>query len=505
MKRVIILFVGTFTLFSCGVDEVGLDVSDNATPNSAISSQYSISEEEALANLYAFMGEGGDSRSSDNRVVSTVLPVKYGDLGTRAVDGIDCENLLYIANFENEEGYAILAGDTRIEDEVIAITDGGSLESEVLNNVIIDWENNGRTYYDGYPTTGPGFYTTPETGDELFMNPNTVNIYIEEENDWLIGNVFHNTIDTIGSRGATENYQDVVSSEAFTLSLCMDYATRGIIEFDPNPRDDGIDGEFRYVTTTSDWYDSTTTQNLLTFATLWKQDSPYNDLCPVRTENLVYGDRQKAPAGCFPVSVAKVLTYFRFPDTYTYNGFTVDWQLLKQFPPVDSAIPHAALLFRSIGAECSSWYFYSWTFTRPKKVRNFLSSMFYKDVEIKNYSFNTIRDMIDNRYPVIIYGIESFACPNGHAWNIDGYKIKERTTTTEIYLNDILQRTEVETESKKMVHCDFGWGGDCNGYYISGVFDLGDTNNIENDAGFAQTDNYNYDTLMKIISYNGHL
>ena len=89
MKRVIILFVGTFTLFSCSVDEVGLEVSDNATPNSAISSQYSISEEEALANLYAFMGEGGDSRSSDNRIVSTVLPVKYGNLGTRAVDGID--------------------------------------------------------------------------------------------------------------------------------------------------------------------------------------------------------------------------------------------------------------------------------------------------------------------------------------------------------------------------------------------------------------------------------
>ena len=56
-----------------------------------------------------------------------------------------------------------------------------------------------------------------------------------------------------------------------------------------------------------------------------------------------------------------------------------------------------------------------------------------------------------------------------------------------------------------MVHCDFGWGGDCNGYYISGVFDLGDTNNIENDVGFAQTNNYNYDTLIKIISYNGHL
>ena len=49
--------------------------------------------------------------------------------------------------------------------------------------------DSGRYIISGYPTTGPGFLTTPETGDEIFMNPNTVSMYVESEQDTLVGNL----------------------------------------------------------------------------------------------------------------------------------------------------------------------------------------------------------------------------------------------------------------------------------------------------------------------------
>ena len=60
----------------------------------------------------------------------------------------------------------------------------------------------------------------------------------------------------------------------------------------------------------------------------------------------------------------------------------------------------------------------------------------------------------------------------GHAWVIDGYcnltcdavhnKTKERKTITADY-----------------VHCNVGWHGSCNGYYISNIFTFGIRNGLE--------------------------
>ena len=496
MKRVLILFLGAFTLFSCGVDEVGLEVSDNATPNSAISSQYSISEEEALANLYAFMGEGGDSRSSDNRVVSTVLPVKYGDLGTRAVDGIDCENLLYIANFENEAGYAILAGDTRIEDEVIAIIDEGSLEPEVLNH-LVEWEPNGRTYYEEFPMTGPGFFTLPETGDELYINPNTVDFYDTEMQDYLVGN-YDASEYTVVTRSLTNpEGSNEGTNETFMLDMCISYAMRGLIDFDPNPRDDG--DEYDYVYTYSDWETTSIVEPLLVDFVDWNQGAPFNDLYP--TVKQVFGFKTcRADAGCMPLATAKILTYHEYPATKVYNGTLISWWRLKENYDTVLGRESAAALLKWISNSCLSLHFYEGTFTFPKCTKWFLQSIDFEDVELIDYDFNTVKDMIDNDKPLIISSVPGIDITSSHAWNIDGYKTKIRTKTIEKYLGRELISITTETESIKMVHCDLGWSGSNNGYYTSGVF-RSDRSEIEHDSYYNNPYVFNYTTLTRIITY----
>ena len=506
MKRVLILFLGAFTLFSCGVDEVGLEVSDNATPNSAISSQYSISEEEALANLYAFMGEGGDSRSSDNRVVSTVLPVKYGNLGTRAVDGIDCENLLYIANFENEAGYAILAGDTRIDDEVIAITDRGSLDPETLGDIIIEWENNGRTYYEDYPMTGPGFFTVPEAGDEVFMNPNTVNMYDEEVGDWLIG-TFDPDRTQVGSRAIykSEEFNTHDASDFFAVSLSVNYANSRLIGFTPGIHDDGDgDGEnTREYITKSSWRNITTTESLLSRYKAWGQWYPFNDRYPWTRKYLFWGEEERAPAGCFPLAIAKLMTYFQTPANMMIGLQPIYWADLHYSHTSLLGSISAAHLLPAISQGCASLYFYEGTFTFPIFARGYMRSVGFYNVHSYPYDLERVKNMIDNDCPLIIYGMPGSNVTKSHAWNIDGYKTQERTITTEVYVNGIRQSVTEEIEYRNMVHCDFGWQGYHNGYYTSGIFDLnGNTENIDLDPNTDTWSNTNYNSYIHIITYD---
>ena len=109
--------------------------------------------------------------------------------------------------------------------------------------------------------------------------------------------------------------------------------------------------------------------------------------------------------------------------------------------------------------------------------------------------------MLDNACPVIIYSVPNINIPKSHCWNIDGYKIKERTITTKTYKNGTLCNTKVEIEKSKMVHCDFGWYSKCNGYYVSGVFKLGDSS-VEKDYGTVHDKDTNYNNYLHIMTYD---
>lgn len=110
--------------------------------------------------------------------------------------------------------------------------------------------------------------------------------------------------------------------------------------------------------------------------------------------------------------------------------------------------------------------------------------------------------MIDNGKPLIIYGMPGIKITSAHSWNIDGYKVKERTISTEYYnMHGTLLSTENKIETLNMVHCDFGWKGDCNGYYVSGVFDLDDTHSEKDFTTNRNTNKY-YNTLIRLITYD---
>ena len=95
--------------------------------------------EQALEDLQGLL-EAIDAPAEDGAVtrsggirrvknVTTVSPEALSPGGTRSEATADVEDLLYIVNFENEAGYAILGADDRLE-PVYAVVDEGSLTTE---------------------------------------------------------------------------------------------------------------------------------------------------------------------------------------------------------------------------------------------------------------------------------------------------------------------------------------------------------------------------------------
>lgn len=236
MKKILYVLIIAQFVMSCQ-DVLKLDREANLVNETSSENQYVISIDDALAYLESFMADAENfaTKSLTSRIVSSITPIKYSALTRASQDNLSCENLLYIANFEQDQGYAILAGDTRIEEKVIAIADDGQL-SEATVYSAIELADTERIILEDYPTTGAGFFTSPETGSELFINPNTVSLYDEIENDTFVGNF---RLDDIGAEyengGLVESEQTDVSlvstPEYVTSSLCVSYAVNEIKKY----------------------------------------------------------------------------------------------------------------------------------------------------------------------------------------------------------------------------------------------------------------------------------
>ncbi len=518
MKKLLLLLSCLVGLTAC--QDIGIVFPDN--PQDAVApNSFTIPLTEALTNLSAFNeNEDEVSRSENNREIDTILVVCYNDVLSRSVDKAD--TILYVVNYKNNSGYAILAADKRISDPLIASVDEGSMDEQSIRGALVAQPI--RPTFEGYPTTGDGFFTTPETGDEIFINPNTVNLYIAgEDEDPLIGNYQDDTPSTSGTHDIFDEYR-LNFENAFVAELCVNYAVfkieshndqtiRSSVDVDV-PSDGfiggGTGGTARpEITTTeteySQWTRVKTIYPLMSEFKYWDQRTPFNDQYPYRRKAFIMGHRRKARAGCVPLSIAKVMTKFSHPYNYTYNGVTVDWQALKANPlPSEFTLEQqnsASTLLLSISDKCDSWYFYQGTFTLPVKAENFMSFNGFLNVHRRNYNFDRVVSMIGANKPLIIYSIPGINIFNAHCWILDGYKIKSRIKTTKTYLNNQVIKTEQETEFQNMVHCDFGWGGQANGYFVSGVFDLKNSENeLDPGADTDKSDNYNHH--LRVIMYD---
>lgn len=208
----------------------------------------------------------------------------------------------------------------------------------------------------------------------------------------------------------------------------------------------------------------------------WGQDTPYNKKAPI-----VEGS--SAATGCVAVATAQILSAYKQPKQY--KDLSINWELLtkyksydlyKEDAQVDSFVDQVSSLLRIVGDKLHNKWGISSTGARTKDVPAVLEDMgYYNPSKVTPYNYNGIIRSIDQRHPVIMAGCEECTkfwfitqCEECHAWVTDGYVVKEYTETY------VLHDTKEVIGSKKiqytLLHCNWGWDGWNNGYFIPNVF-----------------------------------
>ena len=267
---------------------------------------------------------------------------------------------------------------------------------------------------------------------------------------------------------------------------------------------------------------------------IWDQGSPYNKIVMAeRPLPKVYEEYYYYVTGCGPVAIAIIMAFHEVPKGNSrapkYTGIEYDWKKMKDGND-DNAI---GVLMYEIGLpeNASSTYNIGLTGTAdPAKtgkkdastgtsnsnvIRCFMNMGYKKPESFKTYNFSGVKSSIDDEKPVMvsgyaireerkyIFGISSFSYKSGHYWVIDGYRKMKTKYKEKIYGVDLIDTEYI------YVHCNMGWGGTSNGWYINELFDAryinipwpdqdGDKEIVENRSVDGYEYFYQYKVLMLI-------
>lgn len=260
--------------------------------------------------------------------------------------------------------------------------------------------------------------------------------------------------------------------------------------------------------------------------TKWNQDGVFGAYC------------SNGVAGCAAIATAQIMAYWEYPDsiTTTYTdrnnilygnldgqGYTVDrnnpnaqhinetfyihWNEIKNHKSGCSSSAceqnhwEISALLRQIGNINNAHYFTCTADESKNKTSIFnhdygvhLRQMgYYKDIAPCpiDYNWDYVKSELNNSRPLIIDGDAS---AGGHTWVLDGYIDKEEKTTYYEFVGKLViphyNITSVVESQQQLVHFNWGWGGECDGYFAIG-------------GGFKTTEGVQYDTDETIVhDYN---
>ena len=212
----------------------------------------------------------------------------------------------------------------------------------------------------------------------------------------------------------------------------------------------------------------------------WGQGAPFNNNAP-RTNG------EPALAGCVAVATAQLLAAHRYPTWY--KGMRLDWALLtKQKFETDEEEAEfnrqVAHLLHGIGDDLGNDWGIGGTGARTQYVPDVLKSLGYTNVpRCEAYNFSDIIYSLKQRRPVILRGdSEKYTCLFGlitfysgaHTWICDGYIEQEHIIdgyTSYGPPDDRRYKYWRTRDTRILLHCNWGWRGDSNGYFFSEVFD----------------------------------
>ena len=439
---IILLVLVSFPYCSWDGSRYPRGISENAE---WLSTSY-VSQEEAESTVLSVLRDLNYLNTKGNNDILISDSWSTPSLVNKNVDG---SPLFYIVNFEDDKGFAIAGADRRIPPLLCLVEQGSLHKGDTLDN--------------------PGIIAMLSR--------------IEVESRMMMGLPIK---DSNGNLLTSSNYRHILNP------------LRGSGDYNPDSCD-------VYYTFTQS-YPPVGTQ----IGCKWDQHLPFNGMCPL------IGD-EHALVGCTPIAVGQIMYYHQ--KNATYNGYHYNWGQMHDIvcDTSSSFYPNAwhsvQRLLMDLGNEnnldatygvketCASDYH------APRTFENFYYQSGGTD---QPYNYNTISSEISFGYPVLAVGyrdakiIKSDGVPidtlrSGHTWVID------QTMRTLWHIWVVHKRTNRLIYSTSIyryyVHCNWGWGGSYNGFFLSQSFDLSDSLSVPETKSSYDTVNiinrvYKYDLRM---------
>lgn len=235
--------------------------------------------------------------------------------------------------------------------------------------------------------------------------------------------------------------------------------------------------------------------------TKWGKDGIYGAYCP------------NGAAGCVARAIAQIMAYHGHPSAITLGqesgiyssgtSLTMHWSNIRNHTINHSGTQSCSAYHSEISAliydisERVHMTYYtngssgaSFSYVQPAFVHYgyFLDS-------VANVDINDMIASIDANRPVILSGLSAGV---GHAWIADGYKdyILYCDTYARAYPGPgYYLVNSVQVDEKHAMHFNWGWDGECNGYFNFGIYN---TSNPDSYDGNINTYHENYTTDLQM-------
>lgn len=440
-----------------------------------------------LANdVISFLDGEAAVKSGAARRIGSVAALRLDrerSVALKSADGSSIEmpdTVAYVFNFADSAGFALIAGDTRIESPILAYVDEGTLGAEIDN---------------------PGLAVFLEGTEE----------YIE---------------------------RSIIEAEHLKDSLMSSIAAK--LAYDAEEDDPGTKAlsmpSIPMITSISVGAWVTTSRVYLLLPVEWHQRSPFNQAVSKTCDNKEESYGGRAPAGCVAIATAQLMAYWQHPSSI--DGYSFTWPLLRRFTcrpnrydnvsgklQVDANTTdingqnfntQVARLVERIGKHVYMDYGCDGSGATTSDAVEYLRKLGYKygvsgyfneHWELgQGYDHTTVFNSLNKGQPVLARGnslkttylgfINTYS--GGHAWVVDGYIFQKRQIRYTVQMYQ-LGRGYVGTPyiisgytlPIFYLHNNWGWGSDTNGYFVAGSFDSNAFHlNSETKAG--NENNYQY-------------
>lgn len=197
--------------------------------------------------------------------------------------------------------------------------------------------------------------------------------------------------------------------------------------------------------------------------TQWSQRYPYNKYCVLSSGWL-------APAGCAPVALGQIVAYHRYPSSYA--GHEYDWDSILEYDKVPeydlTACNSVAHLINDIGLSIGIQYTSDAGGVNDADIHRLWNKFDYHYHESNTCSFDSLKASLKRHEPVLIYGRGTYnGNYTGHCWVIDGIAVMSQyDLDTPVCSSVPPYPPYVKINSYKLVHCNWGWGGLDDGYFL---------------------------------------